>query len=607
MPERIIPVSLLSSMCALAALASGCIAADDPIPEEVEILEEEEMGTADGNQLPITRPGPSQTVPTGAVATLDGSESSDPEGASITFQWSWVEQPEGSNAAFADPSAAAATFTPDVAGVYVASLVVSDGEQASQPAEVRVTAIAQDDSNRAPIADAGVDRRVQVGESLTIDGSNSSDPDGDTLRYSWMLRATPDGSSAALSAANTPTVALMPDVVGVYEVRLVVSDGATSSNPATVRITAEEAPPQNQPPVARVGPDQNAEPGDTITLDGSLSQDPDGQPLMYEWTLMAPPQSSAALQDPTSAKPTFVPDIQGTYIGELTVSDGEFTSDAVAVLITVTRGNAAPQARAGLDRDVVLDEQVMLNGTGSSDPDGDALTYDWTLALPAGSAASLDDKTSATPTFTPDVTGEYVATLVVRDGQLASAPSSVVVRATDPCLVISEYLEGSSYNKALEVYNCGDEPLGLTSFGLCLVSNSSTTCSRTTGLGASVLPAGGTYILCNNQSNGAILSLCDAPTSVIDFNGNDRLMLFRDADADGNYDPSVDAVIDAFGETAAAPMGSDEWADQTLRRCGPPFTEYLGISTFDVTSLYIDAGVDQFSHLGTAPDGTMCP
>jgi len=94
--------------------------------------------------------------------------------------------------------------------------------------------------------------------------------------------------------------------------------------------------------------------------------------------------------------------------------------------------NSPPVADAGPDDSVTVGVAYMLDGTGSSDPDGDDLTYSWSLQVPEGSTqASLDDATLSNPAFTPDVAGDYIAELVVNDGTEDSAPDSVTITATD--------------------------------------------------------------------------------------------------------------------------------------------------------------------------------
>jgi hypothetical protein len=97
---------------------------------------------------------------------------------------------------------------------------------------------------------------------------------------------------------------------------------------------------------------------------------------------------------------------------------------------TLAAANAAPIARPGAAKTVAPGAFVTLSGSASSDPDGDRLTYAWTLtARPGGSAAVLAGATTVSPTFTADVAGSYVVSLTVDDGKVASAPASVTVTA----------------------------------------------------------------------------------------------------------------------------------------------------------------------------------
>ena len=68
-----------------------------------------------------------------------------------------------------------------------------------------------------------------------------------------------------------------------------------------------------------------------------------------------------------------------------------------------------PEANAGADRRGFVGNAVQLDGSRSSDPETQALTYDWTLvSRPGGSTAQLDDATVALPTLTPDRSGVYL-------------------------------------------------------------------------------------------------------------------------------------------------------------------------------------------------------
>lgn len=94
----------------------------------------------------------------------------------------------------------------------------------------------------------------------------------------------------------------------------------------------------------------------------------------------------------------------------------------------VAQANRAPVAAAGPAQTVAAGTSVKLAGSGT-DADRDILSYTWTLTRPTGSAATLLNSKVATPTFFADLPGVYTATLVVDDGKLSSAPSSVAVTA----------------------------------------------------------------------------------------------------------------------------------------------------------------------------------
>ncbi len=84
-----------------------------------------------------------------------------------------------------------------------------------------------------PDADAGEDVAGYVGQTIVFDGSGSTN----ATSYAWTLASAPAGSTGTLSGVNTVAPSLVPDQPGLYEVRLIVSDGATPSEPDTVRLT----------------------------------------------------------------------------------------------------------------------------------------------------------------------------------------------------------------------------------------------------------------------------------------------------------------------------------------------------------------------------------
>lgn len=194
----------------------------------------------------------------------------------------------------------------------------------------------------------------------------------------------------------------------------------------------DAAPPQNQAPVADAGVDFGAMMTDEVELDGSSSYDPDGDAIEFEWELVAVPAgSTATLLNASRPNPSFFADRPGTYAAELAVNDGLVVATD-QVLVTVTTPNDGPVANAGPDQSVDAGDRVVLNGSGSYDPDNDPLDFRWTLtSTPAGSAAFLDDPTSALPQFTADLAGVYVVELEVDDGTDLSPADQVLVTASE--------------------------------------------------------------------------------------------------------------------------------------------------------------------------------
>jgi len=202
--------------------------------------------------------------------------------------------------------------------------------------------------------------------------------------------------------------------------------------------------PANHPPVANAGQDQDVTVGSLVTLDGRNSYDPDGDLITYNWTIiMVPSGSIADLNNPTSVMPTFTADVQGEYRISLTVNDGQADSAPIEVVIIATLPNVAPTANAGPDQSVVTGSTVLLDGTGSFDPDGDPITYQWQiLSGPEGSTASLDYPSSVTPTFIADEVGQYTILLTVNDGELDSLPDDVIVISAIPNALPVSYAGG---------------------------------------------------------------------------------------------------------------------------------------------------------------------
>lgn len=385
----------------------------------------------DANNTPVANAGSNQIVVAGTSVTLDGSASRDKDGDTLVYSWSISSKPSGSTAALSSATVVNPTFTADLAGDYLLTLVVSDGKTTSSAATVTVTATTAT-SNTAPVANAGTNQTVVAGTVVTLNGSGT-DINGDTLSYSWTFTSKPDGSGAALSSTTVPKPTFTADVAGAYVLSLIVNDGKVNSAASATTITATTAT-VNVAPVANAGANQTVVAGTVVTLNGS-GTDANGDPLTYTWTTNSIPNvdgpSNAVLSDPSAAKPTFTADLAGAYVFSLRVNDGKLDSEPATV--TVTASNTPPVASAGPDQtNVYTGNLVTLDGSGSNDANGDPLRYSWAFtSKPAGAGSvALTGSATVSPTFTPTVTGSYTLQLTVSD-RYVNSTDTVTITASN--------------------------------------------------------------------------------------------------------------------------------------------------------------------------------
>jgi hypothetical protein len=288
-----------------------------------------------------------------------------------------------------------------------------------------------------PVADAGPDQTVASGATVTLDGSGSSANGGSPIAsYQWTQTSGPsvtlDDPTSESPSFTAPVTATEEDLV--FEL-LVTNNQGVSSTPDSVTITVTPAPPPPAPPVADAGPDQTVESGSTVQLDGTGSSANGGPPIAsYQWTQISGPEIT--LHDPNSVNPTFTAPLTGTQqdlVFQLVVTNEQgIESEPDSVTITVNPVSP-PTADAGPDQTVESGTTVTLDGSGSSDPSGGTLTYQWTQT--SGPSVTLDDSTSVNPKFTApntEVQTTIVFELVVtNDNGVKSEPDRVTI-TVDP-------------------------------------------------------------------------------------------------------------------------------------------------------------------------------
>ena len=391
--------------------------------------------TAGANDAPTANAGSDKSVVGNVTVTLSGS-GTDPEGETLSY--SWTQTSGTPTVTLSNASTATASFTsPTISGSVNASLVftltVTDARNASSTDTVTVTVVA-DANNQAPTANAGTDQTgVAEGATVTLSGSGT-DPENEAISYAWSQTA---GRTVTLSSttAASPTFTA-PQVVtsnGTLTFSLIVTAGSKSSTADTVDVTI--TPGTNDSPTANAGSDQSSvAEGATVTLSGSGS-DPEGVALSYAWNQTG--GRTVSLSSSTAASPMFtapqVVTANASLTFSLTVSDGVNTSTADTVTVAITPGtNDAPTANAGADQSVSEAATVTLNGTASTDPEAQSLSYSWSQT--SGATVTLSSTTAASPTFTAPSqlasNASLVFSLTVSDGTNTSTADTVTVTVT---------------------------------------------------------------------------------------------------------------------------------------------------------------------------------
>ena len=366
-------------------------------------------------------------------ASLDGSGSTDADGQIATWLWQKTAGPAGGDLSVT--GAAKTNVSNLLAGTYTFQLTITDNAGGSNSATVNVVVLAA--ANKPPVANAGKNIQIQLPvNSASLDGSGSTDADGQIATWLWQKTAGPAGGDLSATGSAKTNVSNLEE--GTYTFQLTITDNAGGSNSATVSIVVLAAVQQNKPPVADAGNNIQIQlPVNTASLDGSGSTDADGQITTWLWKKTAGP-AGGDLSTTGSAKTNISNLIAGTYTYQLTVTDDAGASNSTSVNVVVLAAvepNKPPVADAGNNIQIQLPvNSASLDGSGSTDADGQITTWLWKkTAGPAG--GNLSAAGSARTNISNLVAGTYTYQLTVTDDEGASNSTSVnvvVLAAVEP-------------------------------------------------------------------------------------------------------------------------------------------------------------------------------
>jgi hypothetical protein len=381
-----------------------------------------------GNVPPIANAGSNMTITLPASSVLlDGEASRDEDGQIDSYLWQKISGPN--NVVFSSANAVKNTVTGLVEGTYVFQLKVTDDKGAASTA--RVTLVVKPLPNVPPVANAGSDKTITLPvSSVVLDGSASSDDDGQIDSYLWQKTSGPD---VVFSNANAVKNTVSGLVEGTYVFQLTVTDDKGAAS--TAKMTVVVKPMPNVPPVANAGSDITITlPASSVVLDGSNSSDEDGDIDSYLWQKISGP--NVVFSNAGAAKSSVTGMTAGTYVFQLTVTDNNGATARSRVTVTVLPPeNKAPVARVTADETVQLpDSYINASAAGSEDPDGTISQYQWEQVSGPATAYVVTPNASKTLIIKLETPGTYVFRLTVTDNSGATAETtfSVYVLSENP-------------------------------------------------------------------------------------------------------------------------------------------------------------------------------
>ena len=344
------------------------------------------------NQRPSANGGESRFVSMGEVVTFDASASTDEDGRLLHYDWDF-----GDGSGDDKPVTQHTYWEP---GTYTVNLTVKDeraDENGQSVATLTITVIPAD--NRAPVIDFPSELETTLYTPLRFDASSAFDRDGSIVSYRWDFGDGATGSG--------PVVEHRYDQPGTFRGSLLLTDdGLPEPRQTRVGFTVEVGIKANVAPVAKAGTDVTAIAGEEVLFDASASADADGAVRSFEWDFGDGHRA-------TGIHTRHIYQFPGRYEVTLRITDNQDdvlrleARDTLTVTV-VPPDNAAPRAAAGSDRTVSRGEIVRFDGTGSSDPDGNILTYAWDF----GDGGRSPD---ARPVHAFHDTGTYTVRLTVSD------------------------------------------------------------------------------------------------------------------------------------------------------------------------------------------------
>ena len=355
----------------------------------------------------------------GQVVTLNGSASFHPDSQIVSYEWDLGDGSTGTGPIVQHRFSAA--------GSYLVALTIMESEGFTATAYDTLSV----NASYPPVASFAVSSAlVSPGTEVTFNASQSTDPQGSILAYTWDFG---DGTTGA----DMTTVHGYPDS-GAYTVTLTVLDDASLTG-STSRVLIVNAPPVAAFAFSPLAPFAV----DTIVFNGSTSSDPEGSLVGFEWTFG---DSSPMV---TGREVSHAYAQAGTYLVTLRVIDSVGQTDTRSMNVIVWQ-DQPPVAVLAISRGRVnLDELVTFDATASTDPDGSIASYSWDFGDGMG-----DQGVSVVHAYTAP--GTYRITLTVTDNRGASNDAVGYINVNAPPAASFNATPASAYPGVYISFNASE-------------------------------------------------------------------------------------------------------------------------------------------------------
>ncbi|CAM4304236.1 PKD domain-containing protein [Pseudoalteromonas byunsanensis] len=423
------------SLALLTTLTTACGGSGSKSVEVVESVEQQKpVNTATPAPAPVLKANAlvSGTSAIGETIILDGINSQTYDG--VTAKWQWLQKPDNSQAQIFNANTLRAQFIVDSAGDYRAQLTLTDLQKKTSSAEVLVS-IDEPSTNQLPQASFNLSHpSILINNTLELDGTASTDADGDTLTYLWQISSAPQGAEFSLQNSTLSKASFTAQTAGVYTIALTVNDGQSEHSVSRELQVVEN---NHTPTLLRL--EQTASEAflhDSVYFT-AYAEDLDSDRLYYQWRIVSRPSNSqASIQNEYNKQVYMTFDVIGEYVLEVVVSDGLSQSDAKRAHVNVSTrptnsNNRAPyfSQMIQISANPTVGAPITLT-TRAMDPDGDTVSYRWVMHNPVqGSNYTFSNTTEAAVELTVNTVGWYVVYVYANDGQVeTTVPSATIVR-----------------------------------------------------------------------------------------------------------------------------------------------------------------------------------